>query len=67
MALGAIEALKDQGIDPASVPVVGIDAFTVDGRQAVKDGTLARQYSRMRTDRDTVRLRQRLTLLPELI
>ncbi|WP_411336000.1 substrate-binding domain-containing protein [Ruminococcus gauvreauii] len=40
MALGAIEALKDQGIDPASVPVVGIDA-TVDGRQAVKDGTLA--------------------------
>lgn len=40
MALGAIEALKDQGIDPASVPIVGIDA-TVDGRQAVKDGTLA--------------------------
>lgn len=40
MALGAIEALKDQGIDPSTVPVVGIDA-TVDGRQAVKDGTLA--------------------------
>ncbi|MCH1984330.1 substrate-binding domain-containing protein [Ruminococcus sp. OA3] len=40
MALGAIEALKDQGIDPTTVPVVGIDA-TVDGRQAVKDGTLA--------------------------
>ena len=40
MALGAIEALTQQGIDPSTVPVVGIDA-TVDGRQAVKDGTLA--------------------------
>lgn len=39
MALGAIEALKAQGMDPAETPVVGIDA-TVDGRQAVQDGTL---------------------------
>ncbi len=34
MALGAIEALISQGIDPATVPVVGSDA-TVDGRQAI--------------------------------
>ena len=40
MALGAIEALTQQGIDPSTVPVVGIDA-TVDGCQAVKNGTLA--------------------------
>lgn len=40
MALGAVEALTQEGIDPATVPVVGIDAST-DGRQAVKDGTLA--------------------------
>ena len=39
MALGAIEALLSQGIDPATVPIVGSDA-TVDGRQAIKDGTL---------------------------
>lgn len=39
MALGAIEAMIDQGIDPTSVPIVGIDA-SLDGRQAVKDGTL---------------------------
>ncbi|NBH79457.1 hypothetical protein D3Z52_15045 [Clostridiaceae bacterium] len=39
MALGAIEALLSQGIDPKNVPVVGSDA-TVDGRQAIKDGTL---------------------------
>lgn len=40
MALGAIEALIAEGIDPETVPVVGIDA-SVDGRQAIKDGTLA--------------------------
>ena len=40
MAIGAIEALKMVDMDPASIPIVGIDA-TVDGRQAVKDGTLA--------------------------
>jgi len=39
MALGAIEALIAEGIDPTTVPIVGIDAST-DGRQAVKDGTL---------------------------
>ena len=37
MALGAIEALTAQGIDPTTVPIVGVDA-TVDGRQAIKDG-----------------------------
>lgn len=40
MALGAIEALTAQGIDPTTVPIVGVDA-TVDGRQAIKDGTLS--------------------------
>lgn len=40
MALGAVEALTQAGIDPTTVPVVGIDASN-DGRQAVKDGTLA--------------------------
>lgn len=40
MALGAVEAMKSKNLDPASVPIVGIDA-SVDGRQAVKDGTLA--------------------------
>lgn len=39
MALGAIEALVAEGIDPATVPIVGIDA-TTDGRQAIKDGRL---------------------------
>lgn len=40
MALGAVEAMKAQGMDPTSIPIVGIDA-TVDGVQAIKDGTLA--------------------------
>ena len=40
MALGAIEAAKNAGLDPSSFPIVGIDA-TADGRQAIKDGTLA--------------------------
>ena len=40
MALGAVEAMKAQGMDPTSIPIVGIDA-TVDGIQAIKDGTLA--------------------------
>lgn len=40
MALGAIEALKSKGVDPSEKPIVGIDAST-DGRQAIKDGTLA--------------------------
>ena len=40
MALGAIEAMNSVGIDPASVPIVGVDA-TVDGCQAIKEGTMA--------------------------
>ncbi|MDO5142871.1 MAG: substrate-binding domain-containing protein [Eubacteriales bacterium] len=40
MALGAIEALKSKNIDPTSIPIVGIDA-TADGRQAIKDGSMA--------------------------
>ena len=40
MALGAIEALVQAGKDPADTPVVGIDA-TVDGCNAIKDGSLA--------------------------
>ena len=40
MALGAIEACKNNGYDPSSFPIVGIDA-TADGRQAIKDGELA--------------------------
>ncbi len=40
MALGAIEALEQQGMDPSKTPIVGIDA-TADGRQAVKDGKMA--------------------------
>lgn len=39
MALGAAEAMVQQGLDPKSVPIVGIDA-TADGRQAIKDGIL---------------------------
>jgi ABC-type sugar transport system substrate-binding protein len=39
MALGAIEAMKAEGIDTAKIPVVGIDA-TADGRAAVEEGTL---------------------------
>lgn len=40
MALGAIMAMKDAGIDPNSVPIVGIDA-TVDALQAISDGEMA--------------------------
>ncbi len=40
MALGVIEAMEQKGLDPASIPIVGIDA-TADGRQAIKDGKLA--------------------------
>ncbi len=40
MALGVIEACRNYDIDPTSFPIVGIDA-TVDGRNAVKDGSMA--------------------------
>lgn len=39
LALGAIEAMKSVGLDPSSIPIVGIDA-TTDGRQAIHDGDL---------------------------
>ncbi len=39
MALGAIEACENQGVDPTSFPIVGIDC-TADGAQAVKDGKM---------------------------
>lgn len=40
MALGVIEAMEQQSIDPAEKPIVGIDA-SPDGRAAVKSGKLA--------------------------
>lgn len=40
MALGVIEAMEQQDIDPSSVPIVGIDA-TPDGRAAIKAGKMA--------------------------
>jgi inositol transport system substrate-binding protein len=40
MASGCNRSHETQpGLDPSSVPIVGVDA-TVDGRQAIKDGTL---------------------------
>lgn len=39
MALGAIEAMKAIGMDPASVPIVGIDC-TADGAAAVAGGEM---------------------------
>ena len=40
MALGAIAALNEAGIDPKAVPIVGIDA-TQDGQDAIKSGEMA--------------------------
>lgn len=40
MAIGAIRAMEDAGIDPASVPVVGIDA-TEDARELIRQGKMA--------------------------
>ncbi|HVI39024.1 MAG TPA: substrate-binding domain-containing protein, partial [Anaerovoracaceae bacterium] len=40
MALGAIEAMEQQDIDPSTVPIVGIDA-TADACAAVQSGKLA--------------------------
>ena len=40
MALGAIKALENNGIDPSSLPIVGIDA-TADGQDAIKSGEMA--------------------------
>ncbi|MDO5702461.1 MAG: sugar ABC transporter substrate-binding protein [Lachnospiraceae bacterium] len=39
MALGAIEAMKDLGIDPSEKPIVGIDC-TADGAAAVASGEM---------------------------
>ena len=40
MAIGAILAMQDLGMDPSSVPIVGIDA-TDDGVEEMKNGNLA--------------------------
>lgn len=40
MALGVVEALESKGVDPASLPIIGIDA-SADGRAAIKEGKLA--------------------------
>lgn len=39
MALGAVEACENAGIDPSSIPIVGIDC-TADGAAAVKAGKM---------------------------
>lgn len=39
MALGAIDACEEAGIDPSTFPILGIDC-TADGAQAVRDGKL---------------------------
>lgn len=40
MAIGVINSMKANGINPSSVPIVGIDA-TLDGCGAVEDGSMA--------------------------
>lgn len=40
MALGVVEACKEAGIDPGSLPILGVDA-TGDGCVAIKEGNLA--------------------------
>ena len=40
MALGAVQALKDQGIDPSSIPVCGVDA-TSEGCESISDHEMA--------------------------
>lgn len=40
MAIGAITALENEGMDPGSVPIVGIDA-TEAGRNAIRKGEMA--------------------------
>lgn len=40
MALGIIAACRDEGIDPSSFPVMGVDA-TADGCAAIADGDMA--------------------------
>jgi inositol transport system substrate-binding protein len=39
MALGVIDALKENNMDPSTVPIVGIDA-TVNGLKAINDGSM---------------------------
>lgn len=40
MALGVIEACKNAGIDPGTIPILGVDA-TVDGCAAIQKGEMA--------------------------
>ena len=40
MALGAVEACENAGVDPSAIPIVGIDCTQV-GAQAVVDGKMA--------------------------
>ncbi|MBO5291861.1 MAG: sugar ABC transporter substrate-binding protein [Lachnospiraceae bacterium] len=40
MALGVVEACKDNGIDPGSLPILGVDA-TADGCAAIQSGEMA--------------------------
>lgn len=40
MALGAIQALENKGIDPSGIPIVGIDA-TADAVNAILDGKMS--------------------------
>lgn len=39
MALGVIDAMKEEGINPSSVPIYGVDA-TTNGCKAIQDGTM---------------------------
>ena len=40
MAIGVIEACKENGIDPSSIPILGVDA-TTDGCNAIAEGDMA--------------------------
>ena len=40
MALGAVQALEDNGLDPSQIPVTGVDA-TADGCQSIADGKMS--------------------------
>lgn len=40
MALGAVQALEDNGLDPSQIPVTGVDA-TADGCKSISDGKMS--------------------------